>query len=173
MRRKVVRKPKPIGYAMMEKCGESNFVCLYDNTGFDVVFRSTHSYLQDRKSLDYSNYDWQIVAYSDSTAWKDNSQYDSIVLKIDGKDIKEYDIVETYLDAFAKRERDSLLLNTLESQISQICMKYSNENEMIDWKQVLQLDTLKNMYRSIKTNDFTNYQNIYIDIDTKAKESFS
>ncbi len=172
MRKKVVKKPKPIGYAMMEKCGESNYVCLYDNTGFDVVFKNAHSHIQNYDQNDIINYDWQIVAYSDSSAWKDNSEYDSIVLKIEGRNVKEYDIMETYLNAFGIRERDSLLLNTLEKQISEICKKYK-EDDLIDYRQVLQLGTLKDMYRSIKTNDFTSYQDIYLDIDSKARVSFS
>ena len=172
MRKKVVKKPKPIGYAMLEKCGESNYVCLYDNTGFDAVFKSARTHIENHDEKDIINYDWQIVGYSDSSAWKDNEQYDSIILKIEGKKVKEYDIVETYLAAFGIRERDSLLLNTLEKQVTEICKKYK-EDDVIEWRQVLQLGTLKDMYRSIKTNDFMSYQNIYLDIDTKAKESFS
>ena len=38
MRKKIIKKPNPIGYAMLEKHGESNYVCLYDETAFDVVF---------------------------------------------------------------------------------------------------------------------------------------
>ena len=64
MRKKIIKKPNPIGYAMLEKHGESNYVCLYDKTAFDVVFEHAQEYIQKHSTQDYLDYDWQIVAYS-------------------------------------------------------------------------------------------------------------
>ena len=41
------------------------------------------------------------------------------------------------------------------------------------WNTILEIDTLKNMYRSIKTNDFSTYQEIYMNVDTNAKQAYS
>ena len=170
MRKKIIKKPNPIGYAMLEKHGESNYVCLYDETAFDVVFEHAQEYIQKHSTQDYLDYDWQIVAYSNEDAWKEDGLYDSIVLRIKGNTIKQYDVVTEYLNAFHTRERDGVLLSTLESQITQICEKYCATPT---WNTILEIDTLKNMYRSIKTNDISSYQEIYMNIDTNAKQAYS
>lgn len=100
MRKKIIKKPNPIGYAMLEKHGESNYVCLYDETAFDVVFEHAQEYIQKHSTQDYLDYDWQIVAYSNEDAWKEDGLYDSIVLRIKGNTIKQYDVVTEYLNGF-------------------------------------------------------------------------
>ena len=100
MRKKIIKKPNPIGYAMLEKHGESNYVCLYDETAFDVVFEHAQEYIQNHSTQDYLDYDWQIVAYSNEEAWKEDGLYDSIVLRIKGNTIKQYDVVTEYLTRF-------------------------------------------------------------------------
>lgn len=69
MRKKIIKKPNPIGYAMLEKHGESNYVCLYDEAAFDVVFEHAQEYIQKHSTQDYLDYDWQIVAYSNEDTW--------------------------------------------------------------------------------------------------------
>ena len=131
---------------MLEKHGESNYVCLYDETAFDVVFEHAQEYIQNHSTQDYLDYDWQIVAYSNEEAWKEDGLYDSIVLRIKGNTIKQYDVVTEYLNAFHTRERDGVLLSTLESQITQICEKYCATPT---WNTILEIDTLQMLSKLI------------------------
>ena len=58
MRKKIIKKPNPIGYAMLEKHGESNYVCLYDETAFDVVFEHAQEYIQSVSVMVYFYQHW-------------------------------------------------------------------------------------------------------------------
>lgn len=171
MKKKKVIKPKPVGFAMLEKQGNSEYVCLYSDLEFANVSKSLHSHFQEYNDQSkYNDYNWEIVSYSNLSAWNDNFDYDSVVLQLNGKHIDSYEIAEAYLRAYKNKEKDSLLLKAVEEELDDIINKYETNNiAAIELKNILNSDSLKNMYRSVKSSDYDSYQEIYHNIDKKVK----
>jgi hypothetical protein len=170
MRKAKKKYPVPIGYALFVNDGKmgSKSKLLKKDKQYKKVLNELKMKVCSYVVLDETKVIYTIVQYSDEQKFQSNHYYDKKVLTLNPcVAYKAREVQEQYIDCLEYMFEDRHLVEQLESIIENCCASSNKTNE---YKQMLDVGDLKELFESVKRADFDRYLLQYRCIENKFRK---